>query len=67
MMKPVVLMELTMRDWETGKILNHYDLKDYEETWGNVYNMFVKPASQDLKANITRTQVPSTGHACKFA
>ena len=38
-MKPVVLMQLTMRDWETGKILNQYDLQDYEKTWGNVYNM----------------------------
>ena len=34
--RPVVLLELTMRDWETGKILNQYDLHDYEKTWGNV-------------------------------
>jgi salicylate hydroxylase len=40
-MKPVILMKLTMRDWETGKILNQYDLEDYEKTWGNVYNMSV--------------------------
>ena len=34
--RPVILMELTMRDWNTGKILNQYRLEDYEKTWGNV-------------------------------
>lgn len=40
MMKPVVLQKLIMRDWETGSVLNQYDLGDYEATWGNEYNMF---------------------------
>lgn len=38
--KPVVLMHLIMRDWKTGKILNDYNLENYEREWGNVYNMF---------------------------
>lgn len=37
--KPVVLQDLTMRDWE-GNILEEYDLHDYGEKWGHVYNMF---------------------------
>lgn len=37
--KPVVLQDLTMRDWE-GKVLEEYDLRDYGDKWGNVYNMF---------------------------
>ncbi|BEJ17786.1 hypothetical protein CspHIS471_0700540 [Cutaneotrichosporon sp. HIS471] len=38
--KPVNLMKLTMRDWETGKILNQYNLDHYEQDWGLPYYMF---------------------------
>ncbi|ORY35309.1 hypothetical protein BCR39DRAFT_461226 [Naematelia encephala] len=38
--RPVILMKLVMREWETSKILNQYDLSGYEAEWGNVYNMF---------------------------
>lgn len=34
--KPVELMKLVMRDWDTGKILNQYDLDHYEQDWGIV-------------------------------
>lgn len=40
--KPVVLMKLTMRDWEQGKVLNEYDLSGYQEEWGYEYNMFYR-------------------------
>lgn len=26
--------------WETGKPINTYDLSDYKDKWGYVYNMF---------------------------
>ncbi|TXT11274.1 hypothetical protein VHUM_02025 [Vanrija humicola] len=38
--KPVELMKLVMRDWDTGKILNQYDLDHYEADWGIPYYMF---------------------------
>lgn len=38
--RPVILQELTMRDWKSGEILNQYHLQDYEKEWGHVYNMF---------------------------
>lgn len=37
---PVVLMKLINRDWESGEPVSVYDLGDYEEKWGHVYNMF---------------------------
>ncbi|EED22427.1 salicylate hydroxylase, putative [Talaromyces stipitatus ATCC 10500] len=37
---PVILRKLINRDWETGEATNVYDLADYEEKWGHVYNMF---------------------------
>lgn len=40
--KPIVLMKLTMRDWEQGKILNEYDLSGYQKEWGYEYNMFYR-------------------------
>ena len=42
-MKPAVLQELATRNWEIGRVLNQYDLDNYEATWGNVYNMFHRP------------------------
>lgn len=37
---PVVLKKLINRDWKTGEPVSVYDLEDYEERWGYVYNMF---------------------------
>ncbi|OAQ71785.1 salicylate hydroxylase [Purpureocillium lilacinum] len=37
---PVVLRKLINRDWKTGEPVSVYDLNDYEERWGHVYNMF---------------------------
>ncbi|KAJ5894869.1 hypothetical protein N7495_006560 [Penicillium taxi] len=37
---PVVLKKLINRDWKTGEPVSVYDLNDYEERWGYVYNMF---------------------------
>ncbi|KAH0489487.1 hypothetical protein TgHK011_009914 [Trichoderma gracile] len=37
---PVVLRKLINRDWKTGEPVSVYDLDDYEERWGFVYNMF---------------------------
>ena len=37
---PVVLRKLINRDWQTGEPVSVYDLDDYEERWGYVYNMF---------------------------
>ncbi|KAH8828321.1 salicylate hydroxylase [Flagelloscypha sp. PMI_526] len=58
-MKPVILM----REWETGRVLNTYDLKNYESEWGNVYNMFHR---QDMHATLlqTATSEQGQGSAC---
>lgn len=37
---PVVLKKLINRDWKTGEQVSVYELDDYEERWGHVYNMF---------------------------
>lgn len=37
---PVILKKLINRDWKTGEPVSVYDLDDYEEKWGYVYNMF---------------------------
>ncbi|KAI7478972.1 salicylate hydroxylase [Hortaea werneckii] len=37
---PVLLRKLINRDWKTGEPISVYDLDDYEEKWGYVYNMF---------------------------
>ena len=37
---PVILRKLISRDWKTGEPVSVYDLSDYEEKWGYVYNMF---------------------------
>ncbi|KAG8627142.1 hypothetical protein KVT40_004625 [Elsinoe batatas] len=37
---PVVLKKLINRDWRTGEPVSVFDLGDYEEKWGHVYNMF---------------------------
>ncbi|KAK0453209.1 salicylate hydroxylase [Armillaria borealis] len=57
-MKPVVLMKLVMRDWDTGRILNQYNLDNYEQEWGNVYNMFHR---QDMHATLLKTATSPEG------
>ncbi|KAJ3922680.1 salicylate hydroxylase [Lentinula edodes] len=57
-MKPVILMKLVMRDWETGRILNQYNLDRYEEEWGNVYNMLHR---QDMHATLLKTATSPEG------
>ncbi|KAF9268247.1 salicylate hydroxylase [Marasmius fiardii PR-910] len=57
-MKPVILMKLVMRDWESGKILNQYNLDNYEQEWGNVYNMFHR---QDMHAMLLKTATSPDG------
>jgi salicylate hydroxylase len=47
-----------MRDWETGKILNQYNLDNYEQEWGNVYNMFHR---QDMHATLLKTATSPDG------
>jgi salicylate hydroxylase len=37
---PVILRKLINRDWKTGEPVSVYDLEDYGERWGYVYNMF---------------------------
>ncbi|KAF9450857.1 FAD/NAD(P)-binding domain-containing protein [Macrolepiota fuliginosa MF-IS2] len=63
-MKPVVLMNLVMRDWETGKVLNDYNLEGYEKEWGNVYNMLHR---QDMHATLLKavTSPEGLGTPCK--
>lgn len=51
-------MKLVMRDWETGKILNQYNLENYEREWGNVYNMFHR---QDMHATLLKAATSSEG------
>ncbi|CAK5275813.1 unnamed protein product [Mycena citricolor] len=57
-MKPIVLMNLVMRQWETGRIQNDYKLEKYEEEWGNVYNMFHR---QDMHATLLKTATSLEG------
>lgn len=38
--RPVVLQKLISHDWKSGEVQNVYDLADYKERWGYVYNMF---------------------------
>ncbi|KAF4624744.1 hypothetical protein G7Y89_g13420 [Cudoniella acicularis] len=38
--RPVILQKLISHDWATGDVTNVYDLADYKEKWGFVYNMF---------------------------
>ncbi|KAJ7283364.1 salicylate hydroxylase [Mycena rebaudengoi] len=66
-MKPVILMNLVMREWETGKVQNDYKLDKYEEEWGNVYNMFHR---QDMHATLLKTAkaprtAPTDGEPCR--
>lgn len=51
-------MKLVMRDWDTGRILNQYNLDNYEQEWGNVYNMFHR---QDMHATLLKTATSAEG------
>lgn len=51
-------MKLVMRDWETGTILNQYNLDNYEQEWGNVYNMLHR---QDMHATLLQTATSPEG------
>ncbi|KAF9076582.1 salicylate hydroxylase [Rhodocollybia butyracea] len=57
-MKPIVLKKLVMRDWETGNILNQYNLDKYEKEWGNVYNMLHR---QDMHATLLKAATSFNG------
>lgn len=63
MMKPMVLQKLVMRDWETGRVLNQYDLDNYEDTRNNVYNIH----RQDIHRSLlyTATSEEGKGIPCK--
>jgi salicylate hydroxylase len=47
-----------MRDWNTGKVLNNYNLDYYEQEWGNVYNMFHR---QDMHAGLLEAATSKEG------
>lgn len=55
---PVVLKKLINRDWKTGEPISVYDLDDYEERWGYVYNMFHR---QDMHAMLKDTALSEEG------
>lgn len=55
---PVVLRKLINRDWLTGEPVSVYDLGDYEERWGHVYNMFHR---QDMHAMLMEAAVGEDG------
>ncbi|OAL23606.1 hypothetical protein AYO22_06183 [Fonsecaea multimorphosa] len=38
--KTVILQKLIRHDWKTGEVQSIYDLSDYKDQWGWVYNMF---------------------------
>ncbi|RAQ58400.1 salicylate hydroxylase [Aspergillus flavus] len=69
---PVVLRKLINRDWKTGEPVSVYDLEDYEERWGYVYNMFHRQymhamlkdcaLQEDGEGTPVKLQV---NHACK--
>lgn len=48
---PVILRKLINRDWKTGAETNVYDLADYEERWGHVYNMFHRQYMHSMLMN----------------
>ena len=37
--KPVTLLKLTMREWQSGDVRAEYDLKGYKGEWGCEYAM----------------------------
>lgn len=55
---PVVLKKLINRDWKTGEVVSVYDLADYEQRWGYVYNMFHR---QDMHAMLMDCALAEAG------
>lgn len=51
-------MNLIMHDWETGEVLSNYDLENYEQQWGNVYNMFHR---QDMHSQLLDAAISPHG------
>ncbi|KAE9366034.1 FAD/NAD(P)-binding domain-containing protein [Stipitochalara longipes BDJ] len=56
--RPVILKKLISHDWATGEDVNMYDLADYKERWGYVYNMFHRV---DMHAMLMESAVGETG------
>jgi salicylate hydroxylase len=55
---PVVLQKLINRDWYTGEPVSVYDLADYEQRWGYVYNMFHR---RDMHTMLKDTSLQEDG------
>lgn len=55
---PVILKTLISRDWKTGEPVSVFDLDDYEEKWGHVYNMFHR---QFMHAMLMETAMGAAG------
>lgn len=55
---PVILRKLINRDWKTGEPVSVYDLDDYEQRWGYVYNMFHR---QDMHAMLKASALGERG------
>ncbi|KAE8382978.1 hypothetical protein BDV26DRAFT_195993 [Aspergillus bertholletiae] len=69
---PVVLRKLINRDWKTGEPVSVYDLGDYEEKWGYVYNMFHRQHMHEMLKDCALQEegegTPAklqVNHACK--
>ena len=53
---PVVLRKLINHDWKTGEPVSVYDLDDYEQKWGYVYNMFHRQYMHTMLKNCALQQ-----------
>ncbi|KAG9234732.1 hypothetical protein BJ875DRAFT_294588 [Amylocarpus encephaloides] len=69
--RPVILQKLISHDWSTGKVTNVYDLADYKERWGFVYNMFhrvdMHAMLMDSAMSVSHPGTPATlkvNHKC---
>ncbi|RDA95889.1 hypothetical protein CP533_5225 [Ophiocordyceps camponoti-saundersi (nom. inval.)] len=62
--QPVVLKKLINRDWKTGEPVSVYDLDDYEERWGHVYNLFHR---QDMHAMLMASALGDQGRGLPAA
>ena len=54
----MILRKLINRDWRTGEPVSVYDLADYKERWGYVYNMFHR---QDMHAMLKESAIEEKG------
>ncbi|KAH8649720.1 hypothetical protein BGZ60DRAFT_389662 [Tricladium varicosporioides] len=69
--RPVILQKLISHDWATGDVTNVYDLADYKERWGSVYNMFhrvdMHAMLMDSAMGVSHTGTPTVlkvNHRC---